>query len=133
MDRQIWAHRSPNLGPSIAKSGPSTIATRSAARFLPKTAISKPDRPGEKKKPQVRGCQTLVPCGTCRQGSPEPGDGLGTHFDPTRLKLGPQGRFDVFGQKKKEKHLVYIPPSHFKTFEELHGQSMDDRTSFHIP
>ena len=51
------------------------------------------------KKPQVRGCRTLVPSGTGRQGSPGPGDGLGTHFDPTRLKWGPQGRFDVFEKK----------------------------------
>ena len=39
--------------------------------------VPRPDRPGVKKKPQVRGCRTLVLCGTGRQDSPGRGDGLG--------------------------------------------------------
>ena len=47
-------------------------------RFLPQNRRSRPDKQvEEKEKPQVRGCRTLVLCGTGRQDSPGRGDGLG--------------------------------------------------------
>ena len=43
-----------------------------------RTSQSRPDKQvEEKEKPQVRGCRTLVLCGTGRQDSPGRGDGLG--------------------------------------------------------
>ena len=43
-----------------------------------RTSQSRPDKQVEEKaKPQVRGCRTLVLCGTGRQDSPGRGDGLG--------------------------------------------------------
>ena len=72
---------------------------------------SRPDRPERcGKASRDGGCRTLVPSGTGRQDSPGPGDDPGMdHFDPTRLKWGPQGRFDVFGPEKKQKYLFRTP------------------------
>ena len=80
---------------------------------------SRPDRPERcGKASRDGGCRTLVPSGTGRQDSPGPGDGLEMdHFDPTRLKWGPQGCFDVFGQKKEAEVPISSPCQGGKTWE----------------
>ena len=80
---------------------------------------SRPDRPERcEKASRDGGCRTLVPSGTGRQDSPGPGDGLGMdHFDPTRLKWGPQGRFDVLERKRSRRTHFKPLPEGGKTWE----------------
>ena len=63
----------------VAMSSALTPPNQSLMSVLPqrRPQSSRSDKPGEKKKPQVRGCRTLVQLGTGRQDSPGRGDGLG--------------------------------------------------------
>ena len=77
-----------------------------------RTSQSRPDKQvEEKEKPQVRGCRTLVLCGTGRQDSPGRGDGLGWTFSTPPDSNGVPRDVPTFLERKRSN--VKIPPSHF--------------------
>ena len=90
----------------------SRIATGGKPARRSKPAQSRPDRPEIRRKPhgmEVAG--TRHPSWTGRQGSPGPGDGLGTQIGPHQTHMGSPGTFRRF----LERSNVKTPPSHFKT------------------
>ena len=128
-DLQFLAHRLPNLSPAPL-----------LPDLPPVFCQKKPPYPGligqsrEEKASPDGGCQYLTPKLNGPAGQPGT---WGRSQDPNRTPPDsnevPKDILNVCRLKKKHNHLVKIPPSHFRAFEDcsfMFGQRMDENVMY---